>query len=78
MVSAAKILSHTFGEILILIIRAPCRIYKPKYADDGAEKGSGDRRGRDKGKADGTPEKKGRDKSRTRTIFGRRKSISKH
>ena len=53
------------------------RIYKPKYADDAAEKGSIDRRGR-AGAKDTTPEKKGRDKSRTRTIFGRKKSISRH
>lgn len=53
------------------------RIYKSKYADDEADQGSNDRRGRDKGK-DGTPEKKGRDKSRTRTIFGRKKSVSRH
>ena len=63
-------------EIYICLLSAN-RIYKPKYADEGADKVSNDRRGRDKGK-DGTPEKKGRDKSRTRTIFGRKKSISKH
>ena len=53
------------------------RIYKPKYADDAAEKNSSDRRGRG-GAKDTTPEKKGRDKSRTRTIFGRKKSVSRH
>lgn len=46
------------------------RIYKPKYADDG-----GDRKGRGAAKQT-TPEKKPRDKSRTRTIFGRKKSVS--
>ena len=45
------------------------RIYKPKYAD-----GSNDRQGR--GVKPTTPEKKPRDKSRTRTIFGRKKSVS--
>ncbi|KAL8734209.1 MAG: hypothetical protein Q9166_001695 [cf. Caloplaca sp. 2 TL-2023] len=45
-------------------------IYKPKYADDG-----GDRKGRGSAKQT-TPEKKPRDKSRTRTIFGRKKSVS--
>ncbi|KAL8846158.1 MAG: hypothetical protein Q9221_008738 [Calogaya cf. arnoldii] len=44
-------------------------IYKPKYADD-----SGDRKGRKEKPT--TPEKKPRDKSRTRTIFGRKKSVS--
>ena len=52
------------------------RIYKPKYADDAAEKPSGnERQGRARAK-DATPEKKPRDKSRTRTIFGRKKSVS--
>ncbi|KAL8996456.1 MAG: hypothetical protein Q9169_004050 [Polycauliona sp. 2 TL-2023] len=46
-------------------------IYKPKYADDG---GDGCRKGRKEKPT--TPEKKPRDKSRTRTIFGRKKSIS--
>lgn len=46
------------------------RIYKPKYADD-----SGDSRKGRKEKPP-TPEKKPRDKSRTRTIFGRKKSVS--
>ncbi|KAG8527052.1 uncharacterized protein KY384_008481 [Bacidia gigantensis] len=50
-------------------------IYKPKYADDTSEKGHNDRRGRG-GAKDSTPEKKPRDKSRTRTIFGRKKSVS--
>ncbi|KAL8763534.1 MAG: hypothetical protein Q9184_000660 [Pyrenodesmia sp. 2 TL-2023] len=45
-------------------------IYKPKYADDG-----GDPKGRGAAKQT-TPEKKPRDKSRTRTIFGRKKSVS--
>ncbi|KAL8830899.1 MAG: hypothetical protein Q9170_005530 [Blastenia crenularia] len=45
-------------------------IYKPKYADDG-----GDRKARGAPKQT-TPEKKPRDKSRTRTIFGRKKSVS--
>ncbi|KAL8774740.1 MAG: hypothetical protein Q9209_000679 [Squamulea sp. 1 TL-2023] len=45
-------------------------IYKPKYSDDGAE-----RKGRRDVKQT-TPEKKPRDKSRTRTIFGRKKSVS--
>ncbi|KAL8903322.1 MAG: hypothetical protein Q9207_004010 [Kuettlingeria erythrocarpa] len=45
-------------------------IYKPKYADDGC-----DRKGRGAAKQT-TPEKKPRDKSRTRTIFGRKKSVS--
>ncbi|KAL8749045.1 MAG: hypothetical protein Q9199_007930 [Rusavskia elegans] len=45
-------------------------IYKPKYADD-----SGDGRKGRKEKPP-TPEKKPRDKSRTRTIFGRKKSVS--
>lgn len=36
-----------------------CRIYKPKYADD----------------TDATSEKESRDKSRTRTLFGRKKSV---
>lgn len=43
-----------------------CRIYKPKYADGGDGR---------KEKPP-TPEKKPRDKSRTRTIFGRKKSVS--
>ncbi|KAL8640886.1 MAG: hypothetical protein Q9226_008696, partial [Calogaya cf. arnoldii] len=42
-------------------------IYKPKYAD-----ASGERKGRKEKPT--TPEKKPRDKSRTRTIFGRKKS----
>ena len=46
----------------------PRRIYKPKYADD-----STNRSGRP---GDSTPsEKKARDKSRTRTLFGRKKSV---
>ena len=45
------------------------RIYKPKYADDAE-----DRQGRSASSA--TAEKKPRDKSRTRTIFGRKKSVS--
>ncbi|KAL8670428.1 MAG: hypothetical protein Q9168_005040 [Polycauliona sp. 1 TL-2023] len=45
-------------------------IYKPKYADDG---GDGRKGRKDKPT---TPEKKPRDKSRTRTIFGRKKSVS--
>ncbi|KAL8777783.1 MAG: hypothetical protein Q9213_007707 [Squamulea squamosa] len=45
-------------------------IYKPKYTDDGE-----DRKGRRDIKQT-TPEKKPRDKSRTRTIFGRKKSVS--
>lgn len=45
-------------------------IYKPKYADDGS-----DRKVRGVAKQT-TPEKKPRDKSRTRTIFGRKKSVS--
>ncbi|KAI4289485.1 MAG: hypothetical protein L6R35_001251 [Caloplaca aegaea] len=44
-------------------------IYKPKYADDGVN----ERKGREVAKQT-TPEKKPRDKSRTRTIFGRKKS----
>lgn len=44
-------------------------IYKPKYTDD-----SNDRQGR--GVKQTTPEKKPRDKSRTRTMFGRKKSVS--
>lgn len=44
------------------------RIYKPKYADD-----SNDRQARPAKQS--TPERKTRDKSRTRTIFGRKKSI---
>lgn len=47
-----------------------CRIYKPKYADDGGDC----RKGRKEKPT--TPEKKPRDKSRTRTIFGRKKSVS--
>ncbi|KAL9017960.1 MAG: hypothetical protein Q9185_004705 [Variospora sp. 1 TL-2023] len=46
-------------------------IYKPKYADDGVS----ERKGREAAKQT-TPEKKPRDKSRTRTIFGRKKSVS--
>lgn len=46
-------------------------IYKPKYAEEGD---SNDRQGR--GAKQTTPEKKSRDKSRTRTIFGRKKSVS--
>ncbi|KAL8694888.1 MAG: hypothetical protein Q9218_000552 [Villophora microphyllina] len=52
-------------------------IYKPKYADaddDGAK--AGVRKGRGTVKQQTTPEKKPRDKSRTRTIFGRKKSMS--
>lgn len=45
-------------------------IYKPKYADDSDKN---ERQGRG---AKTTPEKKPRDKSRTRTIFGRKKSVS--
>ena len=44
------------------------RIYKPKYSDE-AEERSG------RGAKGSTPEKKPRDKSRTRTIFGRKKSV---
>ncbi|KAL8873982.1 MAG: hypothetical protein Q9174_000636 [Haloplaca sp. 1 TL-2023] len=47
-------------------------IYKPKYADDGGC----ERKGRAVSKQQTTPEKKARDKSRTRTIFGRKKSVS--
>ncbi|MCJ1451848.1 hypothetical protein MMC28_002188 [Mycoblastus sanguinarius] len=47
-------------------------IYKPKYADDGSS--NKERQGR--GAKQTTPEKKPRDKSRTRTIFGRKKSVS--
>ncbi|KAL2053818.1 hypothetical protein ABVK25_005747 [Lepraria finkii] len=46
-------------------------IYKPKYADESKDD---ERQGR--GAKPPTPEKKPRDKSRTRTIFGRKKSIS--
>lgn len=46
-------------------------IYKPKYAD---ESDKNERQGR--GVKQTTPEKKPRDKSRTRTIFGRKKSVS--
>ncbi|KAK3178993.1 hypothetical protein OEA41_001132 [Lepraria neglecta] len=46
-------------------------IYKPKYADDSKDN---ERQGR--GAKPPTPEKDPRDKSRTRTIFGRKKSIS--
>ena len=53
-----------------------CRIYKPKYADDTADKGSNNERASRGTAKDTTPEKKPRDKSRTRTIFGRKKSIS--
>ncbi|KAI4254655.1 MAG: hypothetical protein LQ352_002961 [Teloschistes flavicans] len=54
-----------------------CRIYKPKYldVDDAGGKG-GERKGRGAPKQQTTPEKKPRDKSRTRTIFGRKKSVS--
>lgn len=47
-----------------------CRIYKPKYADD-----SDNRQERPSTKQT-TAEKQPRDKSRTRTLFGRKKSIS--
>lgn len=51
------------------------RIHKAKYAEDKAGKGSdNDRQSRGTTK-DLTPEKR-RDKSRTRTIFGRKKSVS--
>lgn len=51
------------------------RIYKAKYADPSAGKTSdNDRLARGTTK-DLTPEKR-RDKSRTRTIFGRKKSVS--
>ncbi|KAK4693283.1 uncharacterized protein P7C71_g4092, partial [Lecanoromycetidae sp. Uapishka_2] len=46
-------------------------IYKPKYADDIS---TNERQGR--GAKTTTPEKKPRDKSRTRTLFGRKKSVS--
>ncbi|KAL8862880.1 MAG: hypothetical protein Q9178_000822 [Gyalolechia marmorata] len=46
-------------------------IYKPKYADD-----SGDQKGGRRDSKQTTPEKRPRDKSRTRTIFGRKKSVS--
>ncbi len=49
------------------------RIYKPKYADDTTNSNERQARG---GKNQTTPEKKPRDKSRTRTIFGRKKSVS--
>ncbi|KAL9030228.1 MAG: hypothetical protein Q9196_001622 [Gyalolechia fulgens] len=45
-------------------------IYKPKYTDDG-----GDRKASGAAKQT-TPEKTPRDKSRTRTIFGRKKSVN--
>lgn len=47
------------------------RIYKPKYADDSTTNERPGRRAKQT-----TPEKKPRDKSRTRTIFGRKKSVS--
>ena len=47
------------------------RIYKPKYADDGDKNERQER-----GAKQTTPEKKLRDKSKTRTIFGRKKSVS--
>ncbi|KAI4096980.1 MAG: hypothetical protein L6R37_006894 [Teloschistes peruensis] len=53
-------------------------IYKPKYldVDDAGGKG-GERKGSKAApKQQTTPEKKPRDKSRTRTIFGRKKSVS--
>ena len=53
------------------------RIHKTKYAEDRAGKGSSsdnDRQARGTTQ-DLTPEKR-RDKSRTRTIFGRKKSVS--
>ncbi|KAL9105192.1 MAG: hypothetical protein Q9187_008772 [Circinaria calcarea] len=45
-------------------------IYKPKYSDEPEERSS---RGATKAP---TPEKKPRDKSRTRMIFGRKKSVA--
>lgn len=45
------------------------RIYKPKYADDADDHLS-------RSANSGTAVKKPRDKARTRTIFGRKKSIS--
>ncbi|KAI4091108.1 MAG: hypothetical protein LQ344_004336 [Seirophora lacunosa] len=64
------------------------RIYKPKYADDGGRgcEGGGKAKGTAAAAAAAapkqtttttTPEKKPRDKSRTRTIFGRKKSVSR-
>ena len=51
------------------------RIHKAKYAEDKAGNGSdNDRQSRGTTK-EVTPEKR-RDKSRTRTIFGRKKSVS--
>jgi len=46
-------------------------IYKEKYMDDGSD----ERSGRSANKQDhSSVEKKARDKSRTRTMFGRKKS----
>ena len=45
------------------------RIYKPKYADVAES-------GQSPSAISGATEKKSRDKSRTRTIFGRKKSVS--
>ncbi|KAL8802233.1 MAG: hypothetical protein Q9182_003953 [Xanthomendoza sp. 2 TL-2023] len=57
-------------------------IYKPKYADNGADDGKGRKDVKQQTTttttttAATTTEKKPRDKSRTRTIFGRKKSVS--
>ncbi|KAL9102007.1 MAG: hypothetical protein Q9163_002807 [Psora crenata] len=51
-------------------------IYKPKYADDVVDKGSGTERQSRGAVKEITPEKKPRDKSRTRAIFGRKKSLT--
>lgn len=62
---------YTFTEKCATCVLMRPRIYKPKYADDGKDT---ERQAR--GAKPPTPEKKLRDKSRTRTIFGRKKSIS--
>lgn len=48
-----------------------CRIHKPKYANDADERQS-------RSPKQDTSEKKPRDKSKTRTIFGRKKSFAAH